>query len=157
MSVIVTRRSRSRPRSRVLSIARRLDWLVLAATAGLAALGLTVLGDATRHDVAGDPGYYVRRQTIYFVVGGLGMIAMSAIDPALWRRLRMPLYFGTLGLVTTSQRISESPPHLNVVGMLLHPGRQKLFRFLEPVSLKEQRSRPLNHPWIGRAVLERFD
>jgi rod shape determining protein RodA len=101
MSVIVTRRSRSRPRSRVLSIARRLDWLLLAATGGLVVLGLTVLGDATRHDIAGDPGYYVRRQTIYFAVGGAGMIVMSAIDPSLWRRLRLPLYVGTLGLVAT--------------------------------------------------------
>ncbi|HEY1480678.1 MAG TPA: rod shape-determining protein RodA [Gaiellales bacterium] len=99
MSVIVGRRSRARPRSRVLSIARRLDWLLLGATAGLAALGLTVLGDATRLDVAGDPGYYVRRQTIYFIVGAIGMVAMSAIDPNLWRRLRLPLYVGTLSLV----------------------------------------------------------
>ncbi len=87
MSVIVTRRTRTRPRSRVLSIARRLDWLLLGATAGLTALGLTVLGDATRLDIAGDPGYYVRRQTIYFAVGGIGMVAMAAIDPNLWRRL----------------------------------------------------------------------
>jgi rod shape determining protein RodA len=99
MSVIVGRRTRARPRSRVLSIARRLDWLLLGATAGLAALGLTVLGDATRLDVAGDPGYYVRRQTIYFIVGAIGMVAMSAIDPNLWRRLRLPLYVGTLSLV----------------------------------------------------------
>jgi rod shape determining protein RodA len=99
MSVIVSRRSRSRPRSRTLSIMRRLDWLLLAATGGLVVLGLTVLGDATRNDIAGDPGYYVRRQTIYFVVGVIGMIAMSAIDPSFWRRLRVPLYVGTLGLV----------------------------------------------------------
>ena len=52
----------------------------VAGEPGLTGLGLTVLGDATRHDVVGDPGYYVRRQTIYFVVGGLGMIAMSAIE-----------------------------------------------------------------------------
>jgi rod shape determining protein RodA len=99
MSVIVTRRSRTRPRSRVLVIARRLDWLLLGATAGLVALGLTVLGDATRLDIAGDPGYYVRRQTIYFAVGAIGMVVMAAIDPNLWRRLQLPLYVGTLSLV----------------------------------------------------------
>jgi rod shape determining protein RodA len=99
MSVIVTRRSRTRPRSRVLVIARRLDWLLLGATAGLVALGLTVLGDATRLDIAGDPGYYVRRQTIYMAVGAVGMVAMTAIDPNLWRRLWLPLYVGTLSLV----------------------------------------------------------
>jgi rod shape determining protein RodA len=100
MSIVVpTRRSRTRPRSRVVTIARRLDWLMLAATGGLIALGLTVLGDATRLDIAGDPGYYVRRQTIYFAVGAVGMVAMAAIDPNLWRRLRLPLYLGTLGLV----------------------------------------------------------
>jgi rod shape determining protein RodA len=99
MSVIVTRRTRTRPRSRVLSIARRLDWLLLGATGGLVALGLTVLGDATRLDIAGDPGYYVRRQTIYFAAGAIGMVAMAAIDPNLWRRLALPLYVGTLSLV----------------------------------------------------------
>jgi rod shape determining protein RodA len=99
MSVIVTRRSRTRPRSRVLVVARRLDWLLLGATAGLVALGLTVLGDATRFDIAGDPGYYVRRQTIYMAVGAVGMVAMTAIDPNLWRRLWLPLYVGTLTLV----------------------------------------------------------
>jgi rod shape determining protein RodA len=80
-------------------VARRLDWLLLGATAGLIALGLTVLGDATRLDIAGDPGYYVRRQTVYFAVGVAGMIAMVAIDPNLWRRLKLPLYLGTLSLV----------------------------------------------------------
>jgi rod shape determining protein RodA len=99
MSVVVTRRTRARPRSRTLMVARRLDWLLLGATAGLIALGLTVLGDATRLDIAGDPGYYVRRQTVYFAVGVVGMVAMMAIDPNLWRRLKLPLYLGTLSLV----------------------------------------------------------
>ena len=79
MSVVVTRRTRVRPRSRTVMVARRLDWLLLGATAGLIALGLTVLGDATRLDIAGDPGYYVRRQTVYFAVGVAGMIAMMAM------------------------------------------------------------------------------
>jgi rod shape determining protein RodA len=99
MSVVVTRRTRVRSRSRTLMVARRLDWLLLGATAGLIALGLTVLGDATRLDIAGDPGYYVRRQTVYFAVGVVGMVAMMAIDPNLWRRLKLPLYLGTLSLV----------------------------------------------------------
>jgi rod shape determining protein RodA len=71
---------------------RHLDYLLLAATGGLLAYGLWVLESVTQNDVAGDPGYYTFRQTIYVVVGVVLLAAAAAVDPSVYRRVRWPLY-----------------------------------------------------------------
>ncbi len=67
-------RARARARRRELAQAApllaRLDWVMLAAVAGIVAL--RALGDrrASRaHDVPGDPAYYVYRQLVFVAVG----------------------------------------------------------------------------------------
>jgi rod shape determining protein RodA len=71
---------------------RHLDYLLLAATGGLLAYGLWVLEPVTQNDVAGDPGYYAFRQTIYAAVGVVLLAAAAAVDPHAYRRVRWPLY-----------------------------------------------------------------
>jgi rod shape determining protein RodA len=71
---------------------RHLDYLLLAATGALVAYGLWVLESVTRNDVAGDPDYYVFRQTIYVVAGGILLAVAAAVDPGVYRRVRWPLY-----------------------------------------------------------------
>jgi rod shape determining protein RodA len=71
---------------------RHLDYILLAATGGLLAYGLWVLESVTRNDVAGDPGYYAFRQTIYIAVGVALLAAASVVDPNTYRRIRWPLY-----------------------------------------------------------------
>jgi rod shape determining protein RodA len=71
---------------------RHLDYILLAATGGLLAYGLWVLESVTRNDVAGDPGYYAFRQTIYVAVGVVLLAAAAVVDPNAYRRVRWPLY-----------------------------------------------------------------
>jgi rod shape determining protein RodA len=76
---------------------RHVDYLLLLATGGMLAYGLWVLESVTRNDVAGDPDYYVLRQTLYVVVGALLLALAAAVNPDVYRRVRWPLY--AVGLV----------------------------------------------------------
>jgi len=76
---------------------RHVDYLLLLATGGMLAYGLWVLESVTRNDVAGDPDYYVVRQTLYVVVGALLLALAAAVNPDVFRRVRWPLY--AVGLV----------------------------------------------------------
>ena len=58
----------------------------------LAAFSVFMLGQATRHDVPGDPGYYVDRQAIYAVLGIVGMYLLARIDYSRFRELRVGIY-----------------------------------------------------------------
>ena len=75
-----------------IAFLRRIDWVMIAATAGLVAYGLWAIDGITRLDVVGDPEYYVFRQSIFVVVGTVGMIGALFIDPAWYRRYRKVLY-----------------------------------------------------------------
>ena len=75
-----------------IAFLRRIDWVMIAATAGLVAYGLWAIDGITRLDVVGDPEYYVFRQSIFVVVGAVGMIGALFIDPAWYRRYRKVLY-----------------------------------------------------------------
>ena len=74
------------------SFLRHVDYLLLLATGGLVAYGLWVLESVTRNDMPGDPDFFVFRQMIYVVVGGVLLAAVAAIDPHSYRRVRWPLY-----------------------------------------------------------------
>ncbi len=98
-----TERSRARARRRSLTqdapLLARLDWVMLAAVLVLVAYGLWSIAGITRHDVAGSPDYFVYRQIVFVVVGGLGLVAAILIDPDLYRRYQKHLYLGTLLLL----------------------------------------------------------
>jgi rod shape determining protein RodA len=71
---------------------RHVDYLLLLATGAMLAYGLWVLESVTQNDVAGDPDYYVVRQTLYVVIGGLLLALAAAVNPDVYRRVRWPLY-----------------------------------------------------------------
>ena len=78
------------------AIIRRLDFILLAAVAGLVAYGVWVLSAVSRNDVPGDPDYYVVRQGVNVALGVVGFTVATAVNPEVYRRLRKPLYIGLL-------------------------------------------------------------
>jgi rod shape determining protein RodA len=81
-------------------ILRRLDYSLLLAVFGIAAVGMATIESATRLDEPGDPDYYTTRHLVYLVAGGsLGLVA-AFVPPHVYRRLAWPIYALTIvGLV----------------------------------------------------------
>jgi rod shape determining protein RodA len=71
---------------------RHLDYLLLAAAAGLIAFGCTMVYFATSQDIQGDPGYYLRSQLLYAAVGFVVLVGISLIDYEVYRRWQWALY-----------------------------------------------------------------
>jgi rod shape determining protein RodA len=92
-------RARRREKVEAASFVRRLDWILLAAAGALVAYGLWAVAGITRHDVPGNPNYYVVRQGVYAALGTLGLVAAVFVDPEYYRRYRKPIYAGMLGLM----------------------------------------------------------
>jgi rod shape determining protein RodA len=97
MQTTTARRSRPVPFSSHPGIAERLgipymDPLLLLATLGLIGFSIFTLKDATMHDVAGSPYYYVERQAIYGGLGLVGLFALTQIDYSRFRELRVGIY-----------------------------------------------------------------
>jgi rod shape determining protein RodA len=81
------------------SLARRLDWILLAATGALVAYGLWAVAGITRNHVPGNPHYSVVRQTAYAALGLIALVVALFVDPEYYRRYRRAIYGGTLGLM----------------------------------------------------------
>jgi rod shape determining protein RodA len=69
-----------------------LDPLLTLAVVGLAIASMMTLGTATREAIPGQPNYYVDRQAIYLVVGGLLMLVLARLDYARFRALKSGIY-----------------------------------------------------------------
>ncbi|HEX2495639.1 MAG TPA: rod shape-determining protein RodA [Gaiellaceae bacterium] len=89
----------SRPRrypradtARAVSFVRRLDWVMLAAVAGLVGFGLWAVDGITRQDIPGDPDFYVTRQTVFALMGVVGLVGALFVDPSHLRRFRKAVY-----------------------------------------------------------------
>ncbi|MGZ4281752.1 MAG: rod shape-determining protein RodA [Gaiellaceae bacterium] len=78
---------------------RRLDWVLLAAVAALLGYGLWAIAGITKHDITGDPSYYLVRQSVYAAVGVVGLAIVVLIDPAYYRRYKRAIYIGTTGIM----------------------------------------------------------
>src|ERR1051326_7878941 len=75
---------------------RRLDWVLLAALVAIVAYGLWAIDGITKHDPGGSAA---PRQGLYAFVGAVLFVAVLLVDPSTYRRLRRPIYFGTLGVM----------------------------------------------------------
>jgi rod shape determining protein RodA len=91
--------SRRRSRDDAVAAVRRVDWVLLAGLALTIGYGLWAIAGITRHDVAGNETYYVVRQGIFVAVGLVGLAVAALVDPALFRRHKLPIYVGTTGLM----------------------------------------------------------
>jgi rod shape determining protein RodA len=98
LEAVDTRARGLRPRAAVdaggiADFVRRLDWTLIAATAGLVAYGLWALHGVTLHDAGGSA---VDRQAANAVAGSVLALAVLAIDPDALRRAKRVLYGGTI-------------------------------------------------------------
>jgi rod shape determining protein RodA len=89
------------------SFLRHVDYLLFLAAGALVAYGLWVLESVTRNDVVGDPDYYVYRQLIYVAAGGLLLALTTAVNPDVYRRLRIPFYGVSLLLLVSVFALAE--------------------------------------------------
>jgi rod shape determining protein RodA len=80
----------------IRSALRRLDWLLLGALIATATYGIWAIDGITRHDVGGSS---MTRQALYALAGAFLFVVVIFIDPDRYRRLRRPIYFGTLALM----------------------------------------------------------
>ena len=81
------------------ALLRRVDWVLVAAVLLLLYIGEHAVRVATVNDIAGDPGFFVRRHIIY-IAAGLGFAAVAAfVDPRVYRRLFWFIYGSTIGLL----------------------------------------------------------
>ena len=83
----------------VAAFLRRLDWILVASVVALIAYGLWAIAGITRHDVPGNPNYYVVREGIFVAIGVVALIAALVIDPDWYRRRWRPIYGGTIAVM----------------------------------------------------------
>jgi rod shape determining protein RodA len=92
-----TRNARPEPFTVHVGIAERLglahlDWPLMVSALGLMAFSLLTLGQATQNDVPGSPNYFLERQTMYALLGIVGMVLVTRIDYSRFRELRVGIY-----------------------------------------------------------------
>jgi rod shape determining protein RodA len=88
-------RARRREAADVASFVRRLDWILIGSAAMLVGYGLWAIAGITRHDVVGDEDYYLTRQAVFAVIGGIGLVAATLVDPEIYRARWRPIFGGT--------------------------------------------------------------
>jgi rod shape determining protein RodA len=77
-------------------VLRRIDWVLVGALVATAGYGLWAIDGITMHDAGGSA---MTRQALYLFAGSLLFLGALFVDPDTYRRLRRPIYFGTLGLM----------------------------------------------------------
>jgi rod shape determining protein RodA len=100
--------SRSLLGAEIGAFLRHVDYLLLLAVGGVIAYGLWVLSAVTRHDIPGQPGYYLVRQEVYVAVGAVVLAVVAAINPDVWRRYQRVLYAVAIGLLLLVFPLAEN-------------------------------------------------
>jgi len=81
------------------TLALPLDPLLTLAVVGLGIASVMTLGAATQNLIPGQPHYYVDRQAIYLVLGGLLMVVLARVDYARLRALKNVIYALLIGSI----------------------------------------------------------
>ena len=139
----------------LVGILRSLDWVLLAGVAGLVAVGLWGIAGVTRFDIPGNASYYLDRQIVYAVVGGVALVVATFIDPDLYRRYWRAIFIGTVGLIAIvlvlGRAARGSTRWINVGFFTFQPSEfGKLLFVLALAGFIAERSRQLNE--IGTTI-----
>jgi rod shape determining protein RodA len=143
-------RARRREAADVASIVRRLDWVLIASVFGLVAYGLWSIADITRHDVTGNPHYYVTRQAVYAAIGVVCLVAAVLVDPEIYRTRWRLIFGGTcflIAVVLLTGPIRGSRRWLDLGFFRFQPSEfGKVLFVLALAGFLAERSRRLNEP-----------
>ena len=71
---------------------RHLDYILIAATLGLIAYGVTMIHFATRHDIDGQPLHFVIQQLVAVAVGLVAAVVIALLDYEIYRRFQWVMY-----------------------------------------------------------------
>ena len=77
----------------------QMDPLLLMGVVGLIGVSIITLALTTQDDVAGNPYFFVIRQSIYAVVGIALMLAVARFDYSRFRELRVGVYSAMIGAI----------------------------------------------------------
>jgi rod shape determining protein RodA len=80
---------------RLLAVVRSIDWILLAAVAGLVVVGLWGIAGVTKFALPNDPTYYLNRQILYACVGAVVLVVAALVDPDIYRRYWRGIFIGT--------------------------------------------------------------
>jgi rod shape determining protein RodA len=143
-------RARRREAADVASLVRRLDWVLIASVAALVAYGLWSISDITRHDVTGNPNYYVTRQAVYAAIGVICLVAAVLVDPEIYRTRWRLIFGGTcflIAVVLLTGPIRGSRRWLDLGFFRFQPSEfGKVLFVLALAGFLAERSRRLNEP-----------
>jgi rod shape determining protein RodA len=92
-------RARRREATDVASFVRRLDWILIGSAAALVGYGLWAIAGITRHDVLGNPHYYLTRQAVFVAVGTLALVVVLLVDPQVYRIGWRVIFGGAAGVI----------------------------------------------------------
>ena len=134
---------------------RQLDYLMLAAVAGLVAYGLWIVQAVTRDDVAGNPDYFLVRQGIYVGIGVVALGVMTALDPELLRRWRYVLFGVTIALILAVYALGDdvrgSRRWIDLGFFQLQPSEIGKIAFIVLIAGVPRRPGAPDRPRLGRA------
>ena len=86
---------------------RHLDYILIAATLGLIAYGVTMIYFATRRDLEGQPLLFVTPQLIAVVVGLVAAAVVSLLDYEVYRRFQWVMYAFAVFILVVVLRFGE--------------------------------------------------
>jgi rod shape determining protein RodA len=143
-------RARRREAGEVAHFVRRLDWVLIASVGAVVGYGLWAIAGITRHDVPDQPSYYLTRQVVFVVIGAVGLLLASVIDPEVYRtrwRLLFGAGAGVIALVFLAGDIRGSKRWLDLGFFRFQPSEfGKVLFVLALAGFLAERARRL-HEW----------
>lgn len=78
---------------------KNVDWGFLGVLAMLLIISLIILQSASANVVTGQPEYYLKKQTVWILIGLVAMATVASFDYRYFEKLSMPIYFINLAIL----------------------------------------------------------